>query len=286
MIRIIIKQLGSFALTVSLETIRKSRSQNLVRQLVYKCPSGAVTGSTGNSLHWYCLCNRLPGVKLNEWCWAESSRTWIFWTEDGHGWRNHLACCEVTLLSNYNGAHPVTEADRWDHKQKMITKVPCPAVVKEYNKYMVGVVLLHSLVALYWNKIRSTPQAGVPFPGYDHRDPLAALPNRSWRLCHEKAGTRKAVYLQVIYCWRPLPKWKESARRVVRFPQLLVSMTRRGEKGLLLQCQSLMWAHWIIVAKKKGRCKVPARTSTPKAKWRKCDVHLCFTTTSNCFLNQ
>ncbi|MGH0165991.1 UNVERIFIED_CONTAM: hypothetical protein FKN15_049846 [Acipenser sinensis] len=61
----------------------------------------------------------------------------------------------VTLLSDYTGAHPVTEVDRWDRKRKMITKVPCPAVVKEYNKNMGGVDLLDSLIALYRNKIKS-----------------------------------------------------------------------------------------------------------------------------------
>ncbi|KAJ8351854.1 hypothetical protein SKAU_G00233300 [Synaphobranchus kaupii] len=59
----------------------------------------------------------------------------------------------VTLLSDYIGASPVTEVERWD--QKVITKVPCPAVVKEYNKNMGGVDLLDSLIALYRNKIRS-----------------------------------------------------------------------------------------------------------------------------------
>ncbi len=43
-------------------------------------------------------------------------------------------------------------------------------------------------------------------------------------------------------------------------------------------------AHWMIMAEKKGRCKVPGCTGTPKVKCRKCDVHLCFTSTSNCFL--
>ncbi|KAJ8409938.1 hypothetical protein AAFF_G00209790 [Aldrovandia affinis] len=59
----------------------------------------------------------------------------------------------VTLLSDYTGANPVTEVDRWDRKRKVIIKVPRPAVVKEYNKNMGGVDLLDSLIALYRNKI-------------------------------------------------------------------------------------------------------------------------------------
>ena len=84
----------------------------------------------------------------------------------------------VTLLSDYTGAHPVTEFDMWDRKRKMITKVPCPAVVKEYNKNMGGVDLLDSLYQDK-NQVKEVlPPAGVPLPGYDHRDHLAALPKR------------------------------------------------------------------------------------------------------------
>lgn len=56
--------------------------------------------------------------------------------------------CSVSLLSNYTGAQPVTKVDWWDGKQKEIIKVPCPAVVREYNKNMGGVDLLDSLIAL------------------------------------------------------------------------------------------------------------------------------------------
>ncbi|KAJ8351852.1 hypothetical protein SKAU_G00233280 [Synaphobranchus kaupii] len=89
--------------------------------------------------------NRLPGVLMSD---VELKRT-------GHGsfeqkiavvgetilhvvkWYDNRS---VTLLSDYIGASPVTEVERWD--QKVITKVPCPAVVKEYNKNMGGVDLL------------------------------------------------------------------------------------------------------------------------------------------------
>ncbi|KAJ8257577.1 hypothetical protein GJAV_G00187270 [Gymnothorax javanicus] len=102
--------------------------------------------------------NRLPGVNLM--CEAELKRT-------GHGsfeektamvgetilhavkWYDNRS---VSLLSNYIGAHPVTEVDRWDGKQKKIIKVPCPAVVREYNKNMGGVDLLDSLIVLYRTK--------------------------------------------------------------------------------------------------------------------------------------
>ncbi|KAK9530196.1 hypothetical protein VZT92_011716 [Zoarces viviparus] len=43
-------------------------------------------------------------------------------------------------------------------------------------------------------------------------------------------------------------------------------------------------AHWMIMVEKKGRCKVPGCTGTPKDKCQKCDVHLCFTSSNNCFL--
>ncbi len=105
--------------------------------------------------------NRLPGVNLM--CDAELKRAGRGSFEQKMAMVRETTLyavkwydnCSVTLLSDYTGAHPVTEVDRWDRKQKMITKVPCPAVVKEYNKNMGGVDLLDSLLALYRIKIRS-----------------------------------------------------------------------------------------------------------------------------------
>lgn len=68
--------------------------QALLQQLLYKCPCCAHTGSAGSILHWYCLWQQTR-CELDVRCWAEVSRILFFWTEDGHGWRTHLARCEV-----------------------------------------------------------------------------------------------------------------------------------------------------------------------------------------------
>uniref|UniRef100_A0A3B3IBA3 PiggyBac transposable element-derived protein domain-containing protein n=1 Tax=Oryzias latipes TaxID=8090 RepID=A0A3B3IBA3_ORYLA len=133
----------------------------------------------------------------------------------------------VSLLSDYIGAHPVTDVDRWDGKQKKVIRVPCPAVVTEYNNNMGGVDLLDSLIALS----RTTVTAWLLYK----------------RDC-SSTGMRPAT---------PIP-----------VPDVRLDAT----------------AHWMVMDEKKGRCKVPGCKGTPKAKCQKCDVHLCFTSTSNCFL--
>lgn len=105
--------------------------------------------------------NRLPGVNLTSDADLKRTERGSFTEKIAlvgdtslHAvkWHDNRA---VTLLSNYMGAHPVTEVKRWDGKRKEVIKVPCPAVVRDHNKNMGGVDLLDSLIALYRTKIRS-----------------------------------------------------------------------------------------------------------------------------------
>ncbi|KRY28169.1 PiggyBac transposable element-derived protein 3 [Trichinella spiralis] len=55
----------------------------------------------------------------------------------------------VDLSSTYVCTQPVCKVKRWNKKEKTLVDVSCPAIVKEYNKYMGSVDLARMLRALY-----------------------------------------------------------------------------------------------------------------------------------------
>ena len=48
-------------------------------------------------------------------------------------WRNNKV---VSLISNFVGKEPTSNAERFDKKQKQNISIDCPNIVKDYNKYM------------------------------------------------------------------------------------------------------------------------------------------------------
>ena len=67
-------------------------------------------------------------------------------------WKDNKA---VYMGSNQYGPHPITTVSQYIREAKAKLQVPCPNLVKQYNKNMGGVDLLDSMVATYqvsWRK--------------------------------------------------------------------------------------------------------------------------------------
>lgn len=61
----------------------------------------------------------------------------------------------VTPLSNFAALEPLSTIKRWDSKGKNYVDIEYSSIVKIYNKFMGGVGLLDSLLALYRIILRS-----------------------------------------------------------------------------------------------------------------------------------
>uniref|UniRef100_A0A3P9I8W3 PiggyBac transposable element-derived protein domain-containing protein n=1 Tax=Oryzias latipes TaxID=8090 RepID=A0A3P9I8W3_ORYLA len=197
--------------------------------------------------------------------------------------------CAGTVRSNRLPGliwHDITSLVGWQAKK--VIRVPCPAVVREYNKNMGGVDLLDSLIALYRTKIRSKKwYHRLMFHFIDMTTVTAWLLYK--RDCSSIGMSKEEqirLYTFKSYIGESLCKSGKNLEHKRGRPSSTIAgeykeKRRRGPATPIPVPDVRLdtTAHWMVMDEKKGRCKVPGCKGTPKAKCQKCDVHLCFTST-------
>lgn len=198
----------------------------------------------------------------------------------------------VQLLSNFAGAEPLQKVRRYCKKEKQNIDISCPNAVVTYNKFMGGVDLVDSVMALYRTTVRSkkyyhriffhmmdlmcvnawflyrrdaTEADNMPFLDFKIGVVQGLLKaNKSLTPKHNKIGRPKSSSLE-----------SQHSAKCKRGPAAPIptSDVRLDEVG-----------HFAEFSEKKGRCKRPGCKGIPKVMCKKCKVYLCFTPTSNCFL--
>ena len=112
----------------------------------------------------------------------------------------------VTLISTFVGTQPVTQARRWNKKEKRHVSIERPKIVEEYNKFMGGIDLLNICSNLYKYHVKSRRWYMYIF----YHTLTLALVN-SWflyRRYHESLGTRKKDVM-------PLKKFQASCAQAL-----------------------------------------------------------------------
>jgi hypothetical protein len=195
----------------------------------------------------------------------------------------------VHLLSTFVGSEPTSLVKRWDKKQKSRIIVCCPNSVQFYNKFIGGVDLMDSLIALYRTDIRSKKWYLKIF---FHLLDLAVV--NSWLLhprdCDyfeiKKKNQLPLLQFKSHLCSVLLAsndQIKNKGRpRLSEIENEIVKKQRRGSTAIVLP-KEVRLDQRPVISEKKGRCKKPGCCNTSKVMCDKCKVALCFTTTNICF---
>ncbi|KRX42979.1 hypothetical protein T05_14538 [Trichinella murrelli] len=161
---------------------------------------------------------------------------------------------------------------RWNKKEKTLVDVSCPAIVKEYNKYMGSVDLARMLRALY---------------RIDHRIVNGWLQyKRDLKTSEAASGSQKDLMQFTLDVAEALTKVNKAYARkscgsvsVAANIETSRSRVRRPEPRIAARFDQV--AHWPEIINQKNRCRSCGKTS--RVRCVKCNIHLCLTQQRNCF---
>ncbi len=199
----------------------------------------------------------------------------------------------VHLMSTYTMIEPLQTIKRWNKQAKDRVSVPCPSIVKEYNKSMGGVDLCDMFHALYRIDRRSKRwyMRIVYFL-------LSVCVSNSWIIYKELNKDDKN-----LLCLREftlsisdslMNADKDNRQTIGRPKSIDQSMSINEKKSsnatrkynrtkVATDIRFDNLGHWIIHEKKRQRCKFKDCQSLTFSKCCKCNIMLCFNAERNCF---
>lgn len=191
----------------------------------------------------------------------------------------------VTLVSSYVDAHPVETVKRFQKESNDRVNVPCPQIVKHYNRHMGGVDLADMLIALYRTGIKAHRWYLNIFSQI-----LDIAINNGWllRRRHYKVANikkkddrlkkfRYEVFAGLIKSNREnntttkdaVPDHKKIKKPTAERPMDSVRYDKLD--------------HWPDHTPQHQRCKYCKKGQT-NTQCTKCKVHLCYVVKRNCFM--
>lgn len=195
----------------------------------------------------------------------------------------------VTLTSDYCGTRPILKVNRFFKSENTKKEIDCPDIVKQYNHHMGGVDLQDSLIGLYPIKLKSRK--------WYHRifyHLLDCVTINCW-LLDRRIKTQLGEKEKII----PLLQFKtvlaeqlcnigirgSNKRGRPSFGSVELPRKRRClEKRPNKYIQNDSVGHWPKWTKERERCKLLGCKSKSRVSCKKCGIHLCCTSSKNCFV--
>lgn len=194
----------------------------------------------------------------------------------------------VNLLSTFIGALPETKIKRFDRKSKVNIEVKCPSIIHVYNKFMGGVDLIDSLLALYRIRIRSKKYYMRIF--FHLLDMCIVIAWLLYRRASDDCGIKSNKQMSLFDFKMDVAEslcWAGKQQKRGRSSTTPISKRSKRNGAPNVDCRYDKIDHWPNYVPKTGRCKYSENDKKcqkiTKVKCTKCESYLCFVPDRNCF---
>lgn len=205
----------------------------------------------------------------------------------------------VNLVSTYVGTKPISDTNnsetqpltvkRFDKKDKSVKNIPCPQIIKDYNRHMGGVDLMDSSMGRHKIMMKSRKWTNRVFY---HLLDMTCI--NAWllykRINKGRPGFKelrlvdfKLEVADALFSFNT--KAAPERGRPSLEKQILEKRRRPNAQPIPPTDTRLdLTDHWTTMDK-KGRCKMPNCTGQTRMFCTKCKINLCITSDKNCFFD-